>query len=202
MTGPRANGRRNGATALVLLGVAVGMGGLAYASVPLYRLFCQVTGFGGTTQVADAAPGRVLNRKVTIRFNADVNSALAWRFQPAQNSVEVRLGERTLAFYEAVNLGAGTLSGSATFNVTPVKAGRYFQKIDCFCFTEQTLKAGQMAKMPVSFFVDPKMAEDRNLDDITAITLSYTFFKTETPPDETRAADSRAVPNGPARALN
>ena len=172
----RAPRRRNAATAAALLGIVVVMGGLAYASVPLYRWFCQVTGFGGTTQVAASAPVERHERSVTVRFNADVNSALSWRFQPVERRVTVRLGEVRLAFYRAENLGDGPVTGTATFNVTPAKAGPYFSKLDCFCFTEQTLAAGESVDMPVSFFVDPELAEDRNLDDVTTITLSYTFF--------------------------
>ena len=172
----RAPDRRNAATVAALLGIVVVMGGLAYASVPLYRWFCQVTGFGGTTQVATAAPAGLHDRSVTIRFNADVNSKLPWRFQPVERSVKVRLGEEKLAFYRASNLADRPVTGTATFNVTPAKAGPYFAKLDCFCFTEQTLAAGHSVDMPVSFYVDPEMATDRNLDDVTTITLSYTFF--------------------------
>ena len=172
----RAPDRRNAATVAALLGIVVVMGGLAYASVPLYRWFCQVTGYGGTTQVAAAAPAGLHDRSVTIRFNADVNSKLPWRFQPVERSVKVRLGEEKLAFYRASNLADRPVTGTATFNVTPAKAGPYFAKLDCFCFTEQTLAAGRSVDMPVSFYVDPEMATDRNLDDVTTITLSYTFF--------------------------
>ena len=172
----RAPDRRNAATVAALLGIVVVMGGLAYASVPLYRWFCQVTGYGGTTQVADAAPVGLHDRSVTIRFNADVNSKLPWRFHPVERSVKVRLGEEKLAFYRASNLADRPVTGTATFNVTPAKAGPYFAKLDCFCFTEQTLAAGHSVDMPVSFYVDPEMAKDRNLDDVTTITLSYTFF--------------------------
>ena len=172
----RAPDRRNAATVAALLGIVVVMGGLAYASVPLYRWFCQVTGYGGTTQVAAAAPAGLHDRSVTIRFNADVNSKLPWRFQPVERSVKVRLGEEKLAFYRASNLADIPVTGTATFNVTPAKAGPYFAKLDCFCFTEQTLAAGRSVDMPVSFYVDPEMATDRNLDDVTTITLSYTFF--------------------------
>ena len=167
---------RNAATVVALLGIVAVMGGLAYASVPLYRWFCQVTGFGGTTQVAASAPAQRHQRSVTIRFNADVNSHLPWRFQPVERRVTVRLGEERLAFYRAENLGDRPVTGTATFNVTPPKAGPYFAKLDCFCFTEQTLAAGQSVDMPVSFYVDPELATDRNLDDVTTITLSYTFF--------------------------
>ncbi len=176
--------RRNRITSLCLLGVVAGMVGLAYASVPLYELFCRVTGFGGTTQVAEAAPERVLERTVTIRFNADVNRALPWRFRPVERAVTLKLGEQGFTSYVAENRGDRPAVGTATFNVTPAKAGVYFNKIECFCFTEQVLAPGQSVDMPVAFFVDPAMAEDPNLDDVTTITLSYTFF---------RAQDEKAV---------
>jgi cytochrome c oxidase assembly protein subunit 11 len=188
----RAPNRRNAATAVVLIGVVGGMAGLAYASVPLYRWFCQVTGFGGTTQVAEQLPDRVLDRMITVRFNADVSSSLAWRFRPAQRSIDVRLGEQGLAFFEARNDSDRPTTGTATFNVTPAKAGPYFTKIDCFCFDEQTLAPGQSADMPVTFFVDPKMAGDRNLDDVTTITLSYTFFHSRREEKSLRARTTQA----------
>ncbi len=168
--------RRRVATAAALAAVVAGMAGLAYASVPLYRWFCQVTGFGGTTQVATRSPDRLLDRKVTVRFNADVDARLPWRFAPVERRVVVRLGEPMLAQYRATNVSDRTVTGTATFNVTPAKAGPYFSKLDCFCFTEQRLAAGESVLMPVSFYVDPDLAADRNLDDVTTITLSYTFF--------------------------
>jgi cytochrome c oxidase assembly protein subunit 11 len=171
---------RNARTGVALFAVVLGMVALAFASVPLYRLFCQVTGFGGTPQriEADAAPAEaVSNRIVTIRFNADVNSSLPWSFQPVQRSLELRVGERALAFYRATNHSDRAVTGTATFNVTPDKAGPYFDKIQCFCFTEQTLAAGQTVDMPVSFYVDPAILNDRGLDDVDTITLSYTFFR-------------------------
>jgi len=169
--------RRNGMTAAVAFGIAAGMVGMAFAAVPFYRWFCQTTGYGGTTQVATAKPVKVLDRKVTVQFNGDVNSDLPWSFKPAQREVTVRLGQETLAFFRARNNSSSTIVGTATFNVTPDKAGAYFDKIDCFCFTEQRLEPGQTADLPVTFFVDPDMAKDRGLDDVTTITLSYTFFR-------------------------
>jgi cytochrome c oxidase assembly protein subunit 11 len=171
---------RNARTGVALFAVVLGMVALAFASVPLYRLFCQVTGFGGTPQriEADAAPAEAVSgRIVTIRFNADVNSSLPWSFQPVQRSLELRVGERALAFYRATNHSDRAVTGTATFNVTPDKAGPYFDKIQCFCFTEQTLAAGQTVDMPVSFYVDPAILNDRGLDDVDTITLSYTFFR-------------------------
>ena len=168
--------RRRAATALILGGVVCGMVGLAFAAVPLYELFCQVTGFGGTTQVAEEAPEAIGERMVTVRFNADTARDLPWYFKPEQREIKVRVGEMALAFYNAVNQSDRALIGTSTFNVTPVKAGAYFNKIDCFCFEEQTLAPGERADFPVSFFVDPDIVEDRRLDDVTTITLSYTFF--------------------------
>ena len=173
--GKRASRRRT-ATALILGGVVCGMVGLAFGAVPLYQLFCQVTGFGGTTQVAEEAPAEIGERVVTIRFNADTARDLPWHFKPEQREMTVRVGEMAMAFYNAVNQSDRALVGSSTFNVTPVKAGAYFNKIDCFCFEEQTLAPGERADFPVSFFVDPDIVEDRRLDDVTTITLSYTFF--------------------------
>ena len=172
----KAASRRRALTALILGGVVCGMVGLAFAAVPLYTLFCQVTGFGGTTQVADAAPAEIGERVVTIRFNADIARDLPWHFKPEQREMTVRVGEMAMAVYNAVNQSDRVLVGSSTFNVTPVKAGAYFNKIECFCFEEQTLAPGERADFPVSFFVDPDIVEDRRLDDVTTITLSYTFF--------------------------
>ena len=169
--------RRNRVFLISLLALAFGMVGLAYASVPLYSLFCQVTGFGGTTQRAKAAPGTVLDREVTVQFNADVNSGLPWIFRPNQREVKVKLGETALVSYHAENRGKEPLVGTAVFNVTPEKTGAYFDKIECFCFTEQTLNPGESADLPVAFFVDPALADDPNLEDVTTITLSYTFYR-------------------------
>ena len=154
----------------------VAMVGASYAAVPLYDLFCRVTGYGGTTAVGDAAPGIVGERVITVRFNADTQSALAWRFRPSQRDMTVRVGEFALAFYSAENLSDEPLVGTATYNVTPQKVGTYFVKVDCFCFTEQYLRAGETADLPVSFYVDPAIDDDPNMDDIKTITLSYMFF--------------------------
>ncbi len=176
MTERSINRNRNRLTALVAAGVVVGMVGMAYAAVPLYRIFCQVTGFGGTTQVATAAPAEVGERVITVRFNADTARGLHWHFQPQQRAITLQVGEEALAFYEAANDSEQRIVGTSTFNVTPAKAGSYFNKIECFCFTEQALAPGQRVDMPVSFFVDPAISEDPNLDDVKTITLSYTFF--------------------------
>ena len=172
--------RRNRKTLTVLTAVVFGMVGLAYASVPLYRIFCQVTGYGGTTQQAAAgAPesGRMMPlRIITVRFDSNVSLTLPWRFVPAQPSMEIKVGESALAFFTARNLSAAPVTGSAVFNVTPLKVGKYFNKIECFCFTEQTLAPGQQLDMPVSFFVDPEIMADANTAEVKTITLSYTFF--------------------------
>ena len=168
--------RKNGRVALALCGIVVGMAGLSYAAVPLYELFCRVTGFGGTTQVAEALPETISERVITVRFNADTNPALPWAFQPVERQVQVRVGESGLAFYWATNQAARPTAGTATFNVTPLKAGQYFNKVQCFCFTEQVLAPGQSMDMAVSFFVDPAIEEDPNLAEVKTITLSYTFF--------------------------
>jgi cytochrome c oxidase assembly protein subunit 11 len=172
-----AGRRRNARLGLLLGGLVFGMVGLAFASVPLYRLFCQVTGYGGTTRVAEAAPPQAGERLFKIRFNADVHRDLPWRFQPEQREVSLRVGESGLAFYRARNLSKRPVTGTATFNVTPLKAGQYFSKVQCFCFDQQTLAPGETASLGVSFFIDPAILADPNLDEVGAITLSYTFFR-------------------------
>lgn len=168
---------RNRMVLASLVLVVGSMTALSFAAVPLYRLFCQVTGFGGTTQTAIAAPDAIFDRLITVRFNSDIAPDLPWAFQPVQREVQVRVGEEKLAFYEATNRSEETLVGTAVFNVTPLKAGLYFSKIHCFCFDEQKLKPGERAEMPVSFFIDPEILRDPNLDDVETITLSYTFFR-------------------------
>lgn len=169
--------RRKAATAALLAGVVLGMVGLSFAAVPLYRLFCQATGFGGTTQRAEAAPGAASGRVITVRFNADVDPGLPWRFEPAERAIRIKVGEEATAFYRAENLSHEVVIGSAVFNVTPLKAGLYFDKIQCFCFAEQRLEPGASEDMPVVFFVSPDILKDRNLDDVRTITLSYTFYR-------------------------
>jgi cytochrome c oxidase assembly protein subunit 11 len=171
--------RRNWTVAAGLLSVVAAMAAVTwFGAVPLYRAFCEATGYGGTTQRASAAPAAEGGRVITVRFNADIAPKMPWAFQPVQREVKVRLGEEKLIFYAAWNRAAVPVTGQATFNVTPQKAGPYFDKVQCFCFTEQRLEPNQRVEMPVSFFIDPKMAQDRNLDDVTTITLSYTFFPT------------------------
>lgn len=174
MTDVRTRNRRLG---LVMGGVAFGMVGLSFAAVPLYDLFCRVTGYNGTTQRGLAAPGAT-DRTITVRFAAQTDRSLPWRFQAEQPSMTVRLGEEGLAFYTAANRAETPVTGVSVYNVTPEKVGRYFHKVACFCFDEQTLTPGQRVDMPVSFWVDPRIAEDPNTRDVTTITLSYTFYRT------------------------
>ena len=162
-----------------LLVLIMGMGVLSYASVPLYKLFCQVTGYGGTTQQVTSPSSQILERKIKIRFDANTKPTLDWNFQPVQKSIDISVGQNALAFYQAENTGKDPVVGTATFNVTPEKAGVYFNKIDCFCFVEQLLAPQEAVDMPVSFFIDPDIVNDPNLDDVTTITLSYTFFPSE-----------------------
>ena len=154
-----------------------GMVGLSYASVPLYQMFCQVTGYGGTTQKAKAPSQTVLENGMTIRFDANVSPDLGWKFTPLQRTVDVKIGENTLIFYRAENISDRTITGTATFNVTPEISGSYFNKIACFCFLEQRLEPGESIEMPVSFFVDPAIVDEASgAGNLTQITLSYTFY--------------------------
>lgn len=168
--------RRNRRIMIIVLGVVIGMVGMAYASVPLYNLFCRVTGYGGTPGIAQAPTKVIADREITVRFDASVNNKLAWHFAPEQEPMTIKVGETALAFYRAENTSNIVTTGTATFNVTPLKVAKYFEKIDCFCFTEQKLEPGEVADMAVSFFVDPAIMDDRLLDDVNTITLSYTFF--------------------------
>tara|TARA_B100001559_G_C16250737_1_gene506859 strand:+ start:116 stop:742 length:627 start_codon:yes stop_codon:yes gene_type:complete len=151
--------------------------GAAYAAVPLYKIFCQVTGFGGTTQVSDSLPATVGKRVIKVQFDANVAKGLSWNFVPAQREVSVKVGEEGIAYYTAKNLTDRHIKGSAVFNVTPIKAGYYFNKIDCFCFQEQVLAPGEEVKMPVTFFINPDISNEPGMKDIEIITLSYTFFE-------------------------
>ena len=183
---------RNRRVALLASGVAVAMLGLAFASVPLYRIFCQVTGFGGTTQRAEAAPQVASASSVSVRFDANTSNHLAWSFHPAQTTMNVKFGEQAMAHYRARNTSNETITASAIFNVTPPNAGVYFNKIQCFCFTEQTLKPGESIDMPVVFFVDPDMIEDPDAAGIKEITLSYTMY----PVDKPRTQPEAQAPTG------
>jgi len=149
---------------------------LAFASVPLYRIFCQVTGYGGTTQEAREIPSEIQDRSIKIRFHANISPSLPWVFQPLQREISVKVGEQGLAFYKAHNKSNQNSTGTAIFNVTPHKVGKYFNKVECFCFEEQTIASFEEVEMPVTFFIDPKIMDDPNLQDVTTVTLSYTFF--------------------------
>ncbi len=183
--------RRNLRVAVSMASLAVGMVGLSYAAVPLYQLFCQVTGYGGTTQRAERAPDTVLDRTITVRFDANVGRGMGWSFRPVQRQQVLKIGESSLAFYEAKNLTQRTLTGTATFNVSPQAAGSYFSKIECFCFTEQTLEPGARAEMPVTFFIDPDIVNDPEARNIQEITLSYTFFPVK---ESAEAAAGKGTP--------
>jgi cytochrome c oxidase assembly protein subunit 11 len=155
--------------------------GAAYAAVPLYDWFCRTTGFGGTTQVASSAPAGLLDRKITVRFDANIGPGLPWKFEPEVNAIEARLGEVVTANYRVINTSARETLGQATYNVTPANTGIHFQKINCFCFVEQRLKPGEKRDMPVVFYVDPALATDAETQSVSAITLSYTFFAVRQP---------------------
>jgi cytochrome c oxidase assembly protein subunit 11 len=190
--------RRNALTVVLLCAVVLGMVGLSFASVPLYRLFCQATGFGGTTQRATASPAEIADAVVTVRFDAETASDLGWEFRPLQNQIRVHPGEQHEAFFRAVNRSAEAVTGSATFNVTPTKSGIYFDKLQCFCFTEQRLGPGESRDMGVVFFVDPDLLKDPGTRDVHTITLSYTMFRAR----GTGAPSAVADPRGPAPAVN
>jgi cytochrome c oxidase assembly protein subunit 11 len=170
---------KNGKTAMIMTVIVGCMLGLAFAAVPLYRAFCEATGFDGTPQRADRAPGAAAGQ-IGVRFDANVQPGLPWRFEPEQNTVRINPGAQTKIFYRAQNLSARDWTGQAAYNVSPDTVGKYFKKIQCFCFSEQTLKAGQKVDMPVVFFVDPKIKQDPDTKDVDEITLSYTFYPVET----------------------
>ena len=189
--------RRKRRTVLASVAAIAMMGGLVSYSVPLYRMFCQATGFGGATQRAEAAPGVAGERIITVRFNADISARLPWEFRPAQRQIKVRVGEEAHADYLAENTSGEVAVGTATFNVSPAKAGQYFNKVECFCFTEQRLAAGARVKMGVDFFIDPAILGDRGLDDVDTITLSYTMFRKTDREDGERTTAARAGPAAP-----
>lgn len=181
----------NNRVAVICGGIALGMVGMAYASVPLYRIFCQVTGFGGTTQIAQGPAAGVLDRTINVAFDANVNRDLDWKFVPVQHKITMKIGEQKLAFYRAENTSKETITGTAVFNVTPPLAGKYFNKVECFCFTEQTLKPGQVVDMPVTFFIDPEIVNDKDLKKVSTITLSYTFYEADK--DESKNPETKDV---------
>ena len=188
--------RRTGLSLLVVAGCMVGM---SFAAVPLYRIFCQVTGFGGTPLRADAASERVLDETITVSFDASIESGMPWTFNPVQKEMDIRIGESGLAFYTAHNPTDRPVAGTAVFNVTPFKIGPYFVKIDCFCFTEQVLKPGETVDMPVTFYVDPGIRDDRSTEEVKGLTLSYTFYETDLPEGYVTAARGEA---GAERSVN
>ncbi|RVT82795.1 cytochrome c oxidase assembly protein [Rhodobacteraceae bacterium CCMM004] len=174
-------------TALQGAGVVLFMGSLAWASVPLYDWFCRVTGYGGATGVSEVAPDAVLDRTITVRFDASLERDMPWQFKPVVREMEVRIGETNLAFYEAYNPTDVAVAGSASYNVAPFQAGGFFSKIDCFCFEEQVLQPGERVQMPVTFYVDPEIVEDRDGKFVNHITLSYTFYQIDLPETEEQA---------------
>jgi cytochrome c oxidase assembly protein subunit 11 len=195
----RSNERRQHNRNLMVAGacgVLVGaMTAAAFAAVPLYNWFCRTTGFAGTPQVASSAPGQVLTRKITVRFDANVSGGLPWRFEPETNAIEVRIGDTVTVNYLVTNQSARETVGQASYNVSPPTVGAYFTKINCFCFTEQRLKAGETREMPVVFFVDPALVKDEEQDGLSSITLSYTMYpvrQPEPPRAETATAPGRS----------
>ncbi len=194
-TAQKQTGGNNSRVVVLCLSLVAGMGGLAYASVPLYEMFCRVTGYGGTTQAVENADGiQIIDRDITVRFDANISNNLAWEFKAKQRDVTIKLGEQKQITYIAKNISDEPLAGTATFNVTPQSAGAYFNKIECFCFTETTLQPGEEMEMPVVFFVDPEMVDEYETKDINTITLSYTFFPQET--DEAPLASLENAKNG------
>ncbi len=168
---------KNTRTGWTVAAIVIGMFAMAYASFPLYNLFCKVTGFGGTTQVAFEGSATKGMRQYTVQFDSNVENGLAWKFKPEQRQITVRSGDNTLVFFSAENEAEEPSTGTATFNVTPDKVGVYFNKVQCFCFTNQILEPHQKIDMPVSFFIDPAIENDPTMRDVTTITLSYSFFK-------------------------
>ncbi len=178
----------NTRVALMAAFVVAAMVGASYAAVPFYKAFCQATGFGGTTQRASKAPEAATDQDITIRFDANTSSGLTWNFHPRQNTMTIKVGAQAIAYFDASNIGNKELTGSAIFNVTPPQAGAYFNKIQCFCFSRQTLKPGQSAEFPVVYFVDPALLQDANSRGIHEITLSYTFYPADALPGTARQA--------------
>lgn len=186
--------KQNGRVALRLVGVVVVMGALAWAAVPFYDWFCRVTGYGGTTNVASAGSDVVLDEYVTVRFDANTERDMPWTFRPMVREMKLKIGETGLMFYEAYNPSDVPVAGTASYNVAPDLAGYYFSKIECFCFTQQVLMPGERVEMPVSFFVDPDLVEDRDAGRIREITLSYTFYQTELPEEQAALVQPAAAP--------
>jgi cytochrome c oxidase assembly protein subunit 11 len=190
----RSHSRRNGATVVLLVSVVTGMIGLSFASVPLYRLFCAATGYGGTTQRAETAPTRIAAGLITVRFDAQVAPGLDWEFRPLERAVAVHPGAQNQVFFRAVNHTAAPVTAQAVYNVTPNKAGIYFDKLQCFCFNSQTLAPGQSVDMGVVFFVDPDIMTDPSTSEVRSITLSYTMFQAPEAASPTASAAPRSRP--------
>ena len=197
-----ANRRRNGATVLLLATVVVGMAGLSVASVPLYRLFCQATGYGGTTQRAAASSKAAADAVITVRFNAETAPDLGWEFRPVVSEIQVHPGEQREVLFRAVNRSSVPITGTATYNVTPTKAGIYFDKLQCFCFTEQLLAPGESRDMGVAFFVDPDVLGDPGTSELRTITLSYTMFRSPDPGAPSASANRRSPAPAVTQAVN
>ncbi|MBV2142568.1 cytochrome c oxidase assembly protein [Falsochrobactrum sp. TDYN1] len=195
-SGKRDKQRSNTTIAVACLAFFVCMVGAAYASVPLYRIFCQVTGYGGTTQRVEQYSDTILDKTIKVRFDANTANGLPWDFKPVQREVTVRIGETTMIKYEARNMFSGPTYGRASFNVAPGRAGAYFNKVECFCFTDTTLQPGEDMEMPVVFFVDPEFVNDPDLKDVKTITLSYTFFPIENPGPVADAKGAASSGNG------
>ncbi len=185
-------------TALTLTAIAFGMVGLAFAAVPFYDWFCRVTGFGGTTAVAETGSDVILDRTMKVQFDGSLAAGMEWEFHAETKQAEVRIGETNIAFYRATNKTDRPIAGTASFNVTPFSAGGYFVKIDCFCFTEQVLQPGESVLMPVTYYIDPEIVDDREAKHLHTITLSYTFFETELPMTEARAPVTDSAGTSPA----
>lgn len=199
-TGGASGRRRRGATALILTAVCAGMVGLSFASVPLYRIFCGATGVGGTTQRAAVAPDKISPALVTVSFDTQTAPGLDWEFRPLTNSIKVHPGAENQVFFRAVNHSAVSVTARAVYNVSPAKVGIYFDKLQCFCFSNQTLRPGQSVDMGVVFFVDPDLLTDPDTSEVRAITLSYTMFRAaNAAPPSAQAAPIRAIP---ARSVN
>jgi cytochrome c oxidase assembly protein subunit 11 len=192
---PKSTLRRDMMVASVCGVVVAAMIGLSYASVPFYNWFCRTTGYGGTTQVSEKAPDQVLGRTIAIRFDSNVAPGLPWKFEPEENEIKVRIGEVTTAHYKVTNMAAREITAQAGYNVSPPQVGGYFNKINCFCFTQQTMKPGETREMTVVFYVDPSIAKDSDQDDLNTITLSYTFYRIpnpEKPVAEVPSADPKS----------
>ena len=194
--------RRTGATVLPLAAVVAGMVGLSFASVPLYRLFCEATGYGGTTQRALSAPKEVADAVITVRFDAETAPDLGWEFRPLTRELRLHPGEQREVFFRAINLGADTVTGTATYNVTPTKSGIYFDKLQCFCFTGQRLLPGESRDMGVTFFVDPDLVSDPHTMEVRTITLSYTMFRAPDAGAPAASASPRDAAPPVTRAVN